>query len=261
MNKIAIAILLGGLVSLTACKKEEGSGGTSAITGNVSGRTYSTNGGNSAEQEITQIIIPHGSDINDAEYVLLNTPNGGTLYYLWFKWNSGVQPDPGLAGRTGIQVTYDFTESNATVAANALAALNAAASTDFTFSLNNDIITLTNIATGEVTDADELSSNILIDIQNQGQGATAGGTSYVEGPVVDERVYLVYGDEGYYSESVRTDAEGNYRFSDLNRGTYTVFAFSEDTLNLGGTLTQVETTVEIVNKKEIVEAADLNIVK
>jgi len=257
MNKIAIAIVLGGLVSLTACKKEEGSGGTSSITGNVSGRTYSTNGGGDAEQEVTQIIIPDGSDINDAEYILLNTPNGGTLYYVWFKWNNGVQPDPNLAGRTGIQVTYDFVESNATVAANTLAALNAGASADFTFSLNNDILTITNIATGEVADADELSSNILVDVQNQGQGVVAGSTSYTEGPIVDERVYIVYGDEEYYSESVRTDADGNYRFTGLNRGTYTVYAFTEDTLNLGGTLTQVETSVEIANKKEVVEATGL----
>lgn len=257
MNKIAIAIVLGGLVSLTACKKEAGSGGTSAITGTVEGRTYSNGGSGEAEQEVTQIILPDGSDINDAEYILLNTPNGGTLYYVWFKWTSGVQPDPNLSGRTGIQVTYDFTESNTTVAANVLAALTASASADFTFSLNNDILSITNIATGEVPDADELSSNILIDIQNQGKGLTAGSTSFTEGPMVDERVYLVYGDEGYYSESVRTDAEGNFRFTGLNRGNYTVYAFTEDTLNLGGTLTQVETAVEIANKKEVVVAPDL----
>ncbi len=257
MNKLAIAIVLGGLVSLTACKKEEGSGGTSAITGTVQGRTYSSSGGGDAEQEVTQIILPDGSDINDAEYVLLNTPTGGNLYYVWFKWNNGVQPDLNLSGRIGIQVTYDFTESNATVATNTLAALTASASADFTFSLNNDILTITNIATGEVPDADELSSNILLDVQNQGKGLTAGSTSYSEGPMVDERVYLIYGDEGYYSESVRTDAEGNYRFTGLNRGNYSVYAFTEDTLNLGGTLTQVETTVTITDKKEIVVASDL----
>ena len=78
MNKIAIAIVLGGLVSLTACTKIEGSGGTSAVTGAVQGRTYSSNGGG-AEQEVTQVILPEGSSISDGDYILLNTPNGGTL--------------------------------------------------------------------------------------------------------------------------------------------------------------------------------------
>ena len=260
MNKIALIIAFGGLISLTGCKKVEGSGGTSGINGTVTARTYSTTGGGTAEAEVTQITFPNGSDINDGEYVLINTPNGGTLYYIWFKWNNGVQPDPNLAGRTGIQVNFDFTESNATVAANTLASLNAVANADFTFFLNNDIITLHNNSTGEVTDAEELSSNILVDTQNQGGGATLGGSSFIDGPLVDERVYLVYGKETFYSESVRTDANGNYAFNNLNRGDYTVYAFSEDTLNPAGSMIQVETTATIANKKEVVTAANLFVV-
>ena len=112
-----------------------------------------------------------------------------------------------------------------------------------------------------MTDADELSSNILIDIQNQGKGVTIGGSSYVDGPLVDERVYLIYGDETFYSESVRTDANGNYQFKNLNRGDYTIYAFSEDTLNPGGSMIQVETTATIANKKEMVSAANLFVVQ
>lgn len=261
MKKITIAIVLGGLVCLTSCKKVEGSGGTSSITGTISGRTYSTTNPKPAQQEITQIVIPAGNDINDGEYILLNTPTGGTLYYLWFKWDNGVQPDPNLSGRTGIQVTYSFLESNSTVAANTLIALNSIAGANYSFSINNDIITITNIATGEVTDAQELTSNIVVDTQNQGGDATTGSTSYTEGPMVEERIYLVYGDESFYSESVRTDANGNYTFKDLNRGKYTVYAFTEDTLSLGGTLSQVETTVEIAKKKEVVSATELYIYK
>ena len=261
MNKIVLALMISGLVGLTACKKEAGSGGTSSVTGNVSGRVYSDNNGSSAEKEVTQIIIPDGSDINDAEYILLNTPNNGSYYYVWFKWNNGVQPDPFLAGRTGIQVTYDFTESNTEIATNTAAAISSIAGSDFTVTVNNDIITLTNIAAGETPDADELSSNILVDVQNQGQGAIAGGSSYVEGPIVDERVYLIYGDDDFYSESVRTDASGNYQFTGLNRGNYRVYAFTADTLNPGGMLGQVEVAAEITEKKEVVQAPGLFVVK
>jgi hypothetical protein len=261
MNKIILAIALGGLVSLTACKKDAGSGGTSSVAGNVSGRVYSGNSGSSAEKEVTQITIPDGSDIADGEYLLLNTPNNGLYYYVWFKWTSGVQPDPFLAGRIGIQVDFDFTQNNLTVATNTAAAIQAAVGTDFTVTINNDIITLTNNLAGEVPDADELTSNILVDIENQGESAVGGSSSYVEGPIVDERVYLIYGDEDYYSESVRTDANGDYQFKGLNRGTYRVYAFSGDTLNPGGMLQQVEVSSEIANKKEVVQAPALFVVK
>lgn len=257
MNKIILAIAFGGLVSLTACKKEAGSGGTSSIKGTVTGRTYTNSSGNSAEQEITQITLPDGSDVEDGEYILLNTPSGGTLYYVWFKWNSGVQPDPALSGRTGIQVTFDFNQSNTTVANNTASAITAAVGSDFTVSINNDIITLTNSTTGEVADADELTANILIDIANQGQGATSGGSSFIDGPIVDERVYLKYGEEDFYSESVRTDAQGNYQFKELNRGDYKVFVFSNDTLNPNGPMIEVEVTASIANKKEVVEAPSI----
>jgi hypothetical protein len=259
MNKIVLIIALGGLVSLTGCKKEAGSGGTSAITGHVDGREYASGGGGNAESEVTQITIPNGSAITDGDYILLNSPNGGTLYYLWFKWTNGAQSGPNLSGRTGIQVDYDFSESNAQVAANALTALNTGAGADFSVSLNNDILTLTNTATGEVADAEEWSSNLSVDIQNQGQSAIAGGSSFTEGAIADERVYLVYGEEGYYSESVRTDASGDYRFDGLNRGDYTIFAFSTDTLT--GLTTQVEVATTISDKKSIVSATDLFIVK
>ena len=83
----------------------------------------------------------------------------------------------------------------------------------------------------------------------------------MEGPIVDERVYLIYGDEDYYSESVRTDANGDYQFKGLNRGTYRVYAFSGDTLNPGGMLQQVEVSSEIANKKEVVQAPALFVVK
>ena len=258
---LAIAFFIGGLVSLTSCKKEAGDGGTSAITGKVTGKMYSNSNGSEAEKEVTQIIVPNGAFIDDGDYVLLNTPNNGTQYYIWFKWNNGVQPDPGLTGRTAIQVTYTFNESNATVAANVASAVNAIASADFDVAVNNDIIVLTNKNFGQVPDADELSSNILIDVQNQGKEAETAGSTFVEGPIVDERVYIVYGDDTFYSDDVRTDANGHYEFKGLNRGTYKIYALSDDVSTAQGGMIMVETSVEITEKKSVVEATELNIVQ
>lgn len=261
MNKLSIAIGLVSLLMLSSCKKEEGSGGTSAIVGNVSGKIYSNSGGNSAESEITQIIIPEGGKIEDEDYVLLNTPNGGTLYYLWFHWVSSAQAGPNLGGRIPIKVSFNFTESNSVIASNTVAELNSIAGADFTITLNNDIITLTNKVVGEVSDADELSKGILVDIQNQGKSALTGSTSFVEGPIVDERVYLTYGEDDFYSETARTDEDGNYQFKDLNRGNYRVFAFSVNEQNPNGIDMEVEVAAEITKKKDVVVAPDILLIK
>ena len=239
---------------LLGCEKIEGSGGSSAITGNLSGRSYTFSNNSNEEQEITSITIPNGSNIEDGEYILLNTPNGGTLYYIWFKWDNGLAPSPNLSGRTAIQVSFSFTQDNTTVAQNMANAILNIAGEDFTVAVNNDIVTISNVQSGEVTDAEEFTQNITVDISNQGKDNTTEGTTFTEGPIVDNRVYLMYGDDAFYSEDTRSDAEGNYQFRNLNRGDYTVFAYSIDTLNPDDEPVAVMQSVIIKERKEIVQA-------
>ena len=239
---------------LLGCEKIEGSGGSSAITGNLSGRSYTFSNNSNEEQEITSITIPNGSNIEDGEYILLNTPNGGTLYYIWFKWDNGLAPNPNLSGRTPIQVSFSFTQSNTTVAQNMTSAILNIAGEDFSVAVNNDIVTISNIQSGEVTDAEEFTQNITVDISNQGKDNTTEGATFIEGPIVDNRVYLIYGDDAFYSEDTRSDAEGNYQFRNLNRGDYTVFTYSIDTLNPDDEPVAVMQSVIIKERKEIVQA-------
>ena len=242
------------LFMLFSCAKIEGPGGSSAITGNLSGRSYSYSNGSNGEQEITNITIPNGNNIEDGEYVLLNTPNGGTLYYIWFKWDNGLAPNPNLSGRTPIQVSFSFTQNNTTVAQNMSNAILDIAGEDFTVEVNNDIVIISNIQNGEVTDAEEFTQNITVDISNQGNDYTTEGATFTEGPIVDNRVYLIYGNDAFYSEDTRTDAEGNYQFRNLNRGNYTVFAYSVDTLHPDEEPYAVRHSVIINERKEIVQA-------
>jgi hypothetical protein len=242
------------LFMLFSCAKIEGPGGSSAITGNLSGRSYSYSNGSNGEQEITNITIPNGNNIEDGEYVLLNTPNGGTLYYIWFKWDNGLAPNPNLSGRTPIQVSFSFTQNNTTVAQNMSNAILDIAGEDFTVDVNNDIVIISNIQNGEVTDAEEFTQNITVDISNQGNDYTNEGATFTEGPIVDNRVYLIYGNDAFYSEDTRTDAEGNYQFRNLNRGNYTVFAYSVDTLHPDEEPYAVRHSVIINERKEIVQA-------
>ena len=147
-----------------------------------------------------------------------------------------------------------------TIASNTAAAITTIAGADFSVSVNNDILTITNTTLGEVTDADDVNTPFVVDVINQGKSGAAGTSSSVEGPIIDERVYIIYGDEDFYSESVRTDENGKYQFKGLQKGNYRIYAFSEDTLSLTGTLMQVEVNAEIKKNKEVVEAPELYIV-
>ena len=73
-----------------------------------------------------------------------------------------------------------------------------------------------------------------------------GGTSSITGRVVvrqynnnftllveqydatDEDVFIVYGDDEVYGDKTTTHYDGKFRFDYLREGTYTVFAYSED---------------------------------
>jgi len=46
-------------------------------------------------------------------------------------------------------------------------------------------------------------------------------------PAMDERIYLIYGDEGVPGTDVRTSFDGRYRFDQLHPGHYTVYAYSD----------------------------------
>lgn len=77
-----------------------------------------------------------------------------------------------------------------------------------------------------------------------------------------ENVYIIYGgDDGSYpDDNVDSGPNGEFRFSWLRKGTYTIFAVSECTSCEGGVNT-VSTTVEITDKKGIVDIGTLPIRK
>ncbi len=43
----------------------------------------------------------------------------------------------------------------------------------------------------------------------------------------EQRVYIVFGDEDFYGDEVKTDPDGKYKFSYLYAGKYTVYTYTE----------------------------------
>lgn len=105
-----------------------------------------------------------------------------------------------------------------------------------------------------------------------------GGTSSITGKVwvvdlngsgdttaqyyaMDEDVYIIYGDQTQtYSDNFNTSLDGSYRFDYLTPGKYTVFAYSDCETCPGGQDVSSK-TVEITDKKQVIEVEDLVIIK
>ncbi len=264
-SRILFSALLFSLLGVSSCKKVEGPGGSSAITGTLIGKEIQGSS-SAAKYEVTEVTVTHadgidGSILDNSDYFLLNTPNGGSYYYVWYENTNFPGQDPGLSGRTGIKVTYSNNESNVLIATKTMTAILNQASADFIVTRVNDLLTITNKAFGEVPDADEVNTPFLIDIAVQGKSATSTSSLSLAGPIADERVYLIFGQEDFYSETVRTDENGRFQFKGLTRGNYRVYALSIDTLSPTGQLIRSELSAEIAEKKQVVDAGELFIVK
>jgi len=97
-----------------------------------------------------------------------------------------------------------------------------------------------------------------------------GGTSIIKGRVivdeysdinnqhvrshyaVDESVYIIYGNDEYYSDRVKTDGNGYYEFKGLQKGDYKLYVYTE---NENGDKKPVTVQVNIESNGSEVEAS------
>lgn len=247
MKKIVVTCLAATL--LFACNKTEGPGGTSSITGSVKSQKYDL-----SEAEITEVICTPGSEIDHGDYWILNNLPGEEQFYIYYDnptW--GTDADPVLTGRTGISVEFNYSDSNVEIASNTLSEIETEASDYYTLSRNVDIVTIKHKLMGETSNADKVSSPFEVSTSNSGKDAVIEPI----GPAIDEKVYLVYGDNDVFGDMERTGGNGEYIFNNLTEGSYTVYCVSTDTIN-GGTIT-VSKTIEITDKKSVVEVGEIQI--
>ncbi|MBL7899044.1 MAG: carboxypeptidase regulatory-like domain-containing protein [Crocinitomicaceae bacterium] len=235
--------------SFWSCNKTEGPGGTSTIRGTVTGKEY-----NQAVHERTEIICSPGSQVEHGDFFILNAPDGNELFYVWYNNPTWISDgDPALAGRTGIEVSFNYSDSNTDIAVNTADAINAVGGLSFDVVVQNDILILTNKASGNVADANNMSSPFEINIAEQGEDEFYSE----EMPLADARVYIVYGDNTGYGDDVITGGDGDYAFSNLVKGDYTIYVVSKDSLNPESTV-KSSVNVTITDNKSVTEAAVIN---
>lgn len=110
--------------------------------------------------------------------------------------------------------------------------------------------------------------------------AGKGGTSRIKGKIyirdynstftllqdqyyaMEERVYITYGNHDFYDDDTRTSYDGTYVFDELRKGTYTIFAYTDDSLlaTPGGQY-PVFKTVEITEDNQTVEIPTIILLK
>lgn len=77
--------------------------------------------------------------------------------------------------------------------------------------------------------------------------------------LADKRVYIIFGDDDFYSDEIRTDYTGKFKFSYLYPGDYTVYTYSECSPvdPCDSDMKVVLLTVTILKNGDIVESSDL----
>lgn len=130
-----------------------------------------------------------------ATNILTNAALDATEYYVWFNVTDGAntQTDPLLPGKTGIQVDVLTTDDDAALASKAQAAVDAIS--DFSAAVNTTVLTVTNAATGDTTDAVDGAPSVGVTITVQTQGVT-------EINLIDELFLIYSANEGEWGNDV-----------------------------------------------------------
>jgi hypothetical protein len=111
------------------------------------------------------------------------------------------------------------------------------------------------------------------------KGPGEGGTSSIKGNVwvkdynstfttlnaeyagAGENVYIIYGDEVSYGDKIETNYKGEYEFKYLRPGKYTIYAYSNDSVNPNGPDVAMVKEVEVSGKNQKVDAPLITIYK
>jgi len=78
----------------------------------------------------------------------------------------------------------------------------------------------------------------------------------------DYDVYILYGDNISPDDRVWTNYEGDFEFSNLRKGSYTVYVYSKDTTGVTGVDPDkmvIKKTVEITERDQVLEMEDITV--
>lgn len=222
---------------MASCSLDEGQGGNSVITGKVFVEVY-----NNSFTHVLNTYYKPEADV----YIIYGN---GDIYSERYRtnWDGSYRFDYLRKGDYKIfAYSLDTTGSVTTEDVPVFMNVN--------LSGNNKTVTLDDLVVIEKCDYDDGTASITgkLFIRDFNNDRTILIQEYY-GP--DERVYIVYGDDPFHFNDVRTHFDGTFRFENLVKGTYTIYALSNDMVNkLNRQLLPVSVTVTIdqdYQKKDI----------
>jgi hypothetical protein len=118
-------------------------------------------------EERTKVVLPadESDSLNDTYWYLTA---GDIDFYVWY--NTGTGTDPAISGRTGIEVTITTDAPASIVAVNTATELNN--SGNFFSTASDNFITITASGDGNVEDAEDVDSGVIISVLTQGRDDT-----------------------------------------------------------------------------------------
>lgn len=112
------------------------------ITGDVDYNGNISVATKSRQAQAREVVMPaDAAGSLGGKYFVINTPYGGVSYYVWVDVDNG-STDPGISGKTGVEVNISSGDSANTVASAVQAAVDALS--DISASVTGDTVTITN---------------------------------------------------------------------------------------------------------------------
>ena len=132
------------------------------------------------EQPVVQLLLPKGSEIvssGPAEYFIVDDLGAAYEFYVWFNVSGGSNTDPSVPGFTSIEVNVSASDSAATVANEALAAIAAAYPLLTMYTVDDALIIANTIASTAADAGPSLPTTLGPYIFDTSQGFVVGGAS------------------------------------------------------------------------------------
>jgi hypothetical protein len=219
------------LIASLSCSKDEGVGGTATIRGRVVINDYNDDFSillsehNAAEEDV---YIIYGDDKTYGDRVRTNYDGTFEFNYL-------------LHGNYSVFIYSEDSTKN--VLYDTVIIKNVS------ISRKDDLIDIGTFVKINVLDYDDGNSSISGKIYKINYDQSTVCTLYPQTDTAlaqEQEVYIVYGNHEFYDDRIRTHYDGTYKFSNLIKGIYEVYAYSED-------ITGAAQMIPIIRQAEITE--------
>lgn len=162
----------------------------------------------SGQEEVTDVTVLDAASMTSGDYWTLNSANDDTEYYVWYNIASGGG-DPAPSGKTAIEVAVGGSDTATQVATATASAIDAVS--DFSASSDSDVVTVTNAAEGEATDAADVDAGVTVEVTSQGAAKPDADVEQVTNIVFNNKLIFCFNDLNVKPVYYRPETSSKYQ--------------------------------------------------